>query len=435
MKTRAFTFTMFAAIATAFGARPAMAGLSAGAAKVEITPNLKEFPTTSLGGFGDRGGKPAQGVHDGLYAHALVLANGGAKVALVSCDLLKITPGMKQAVLKQVAGLGFTEDNLLLAATHTHSGPEGLHPEGDVWPQFYGRFQPGLYAWITARVAEAIGRANGSLQPAQVGFAAAAIEGMSHNRRKTGGGLLDVTMTVMNVVGPDAKPIALVVNFAAHPTIMGADSFLFSAEWPGAMCKALEERMGRGVALFFNGDEGDQTHSGDFGSGWERVGRYGGALAEKAWQLAQEAKMSGDVVLRARAVAWRLPGQRLSPTYAEKAGEEYGKDPERVQRVLRALFPGELRLQAVRVGDAVLMPVPGEEITELGLAMKANASAAGARYPMVIGLANNQLGYILSPKQYDAGGYEPGMSFYGRELGDIIVAEMKQAVGPLFAAH
>jgi hypothetical protein len=90
-------------------------------------------------------------------------------------------------------------------------------------------------------------------------------------------------------------------------------------------------------------------------------------------------------------------------------------------------------LQAVRVGDGVFMAVPGEAIAELGLQMRANASALGAKYPLVIGLANNYVGYILSHKQYNLGGYESGTSFYGPQLGPILVAQMEEAVRPLLA--
>ena len=406
--------------------------LRAGAAKVEITPNLKEFPSTSLGGFGERQGKPAQGVHDALYAHAVVLESGGARVALVSTDLLVIPGGMKEAVVKKVADLGFSGDTVLLAATHTHSAPEGMDPGGDAWPTAFGKFNRGLLDWTVAQIAESIRRAVASLQPAEVGFAAARLEGLNRNRRQTGEERVDSTMTVMKVVGPGAKPIAVVVNFAAHPTIMGGSNFLISADWPGAMTQALEKRMGAGVAAFFNGAQGDQTHAGDFGSGWERVERYGTALAEKAWQLAQGAKTSGDVALRAHAITWDLPEQRLSPAFLATTGQEYGAMAEQAGKLLAALFPKQVRLQAVRVGDAVLMAVPGEEIAELGLAMRANASAAGAKDAMVIGLSNTYIGYILSPKQYELGGYEAGTSFYGPQLGDAIIAKMKEAVGAVF---
>ncbi|UCH35947.1 MAG: neutral/alkaline non-lysosomal ceramidase N-terminal domain-containing protein [Armatimonadota bacterium] len=419
------------------GAPPAGA-VAAGEGKVNITPSLEEFPTISLAGFGERQGKPAQGVHDDMFSRALVLADGRTKVALVSTDLLIIPGGLKQRVAQKVADIGLDENTVLLAAAHDHSAPECLHPGGDVWPLAFGKFHPQFFEWMATRIAESIRIANMRVQGAQLGFASARLEGFNRNRRDTGGDLVDPTMTVMKVanlgIGPAARTLALVVNFTAHPTIMGASNFDISGEWPGAMCQALENALRRqGIALFFNGAQGDQTHTGDFGSGWERVDAYGKALAEKAWELAQSIEMSSDVALGVNNVMWTLPEPRVSPAFIESTGQEYEMTPESATALIGSLFPTKHRLQAIRVGDGVFMSVPGEAIVELGLAMKDDAVGLGAKYPVVVGLGNDYIGYILSPEQYGLGGYESGTSFYGPQLGAILVSQMKQTARPLFA--
>jgi neutral ceramidase len=425
------------AVLVAVSLPSAAAIFGAGEGKVDITPSLKQFPTVSLGGFGDRAGKPAQGVHDNIYARALVLSQSRTKVALVSLDLLWVPPGLKDAVAKHVKDIGFTPDTILLAAAHDHSAPECLHPAGDVWPLAFGKFIPAFFNWTAGRIAEAIRLANMHLQQAQIGFASAKIEGFNVNRRETGEGLIDPTLTVMKVanmgIGPAARTLAIVVNFTAHPTIMGASNFLISGEWPGAMSRALENDLRReGVALFFNGAEGDQTTSGNYGSGWERVDRYGKAVADKAWELAQKIEMSSDSKIAVSNRIWSLPPYSVSPAFIESTGQEYKMTPEAGKKIVSKLFPAKVRLQAVRVGDAVFMAVPGEAIAELGLEMKKNAEAMGAKYPICVGLANNYVGYILSPKQYELGGYESGTSFYGPQLGTLLVERMKFTVAPLF---
>lgn len=422
---------------------PASATLSAGGAKVSITPSLEQFPTLSLAGFGERLGKPAQGVRDDIFSRALVLSDGDTKVALVSTDLSGISPGMKDAVVAHVADLGFTADNVMLAASHSHSAPECHHPGGDAWPLAFGKFHPQFFDWITQRIGESIRIANTQPLPAYVGFASAPLDGLNRNRRATGGELVDPTMTVMKIVtaggGPGARILAIMVNFTAHPTMMGADSFLISGEWPGAMSRELERHLrGNAVAMFFNGAEGDQTTAGDFGSGWERVDAYGKALAEQAWSLAERAVTSPDADLQVSTMMWTLPKRRLSPAFMASTGQEYQAaevGPEALDAIMARLFPAKVRLQAVRIGDAVLMAVPGEAITELGLQMKQDAASLGAEHPMIIGLANNAIGYILSFEQYDLGAYESGTSFYGPMLGPILVSQMKQTVRPLFRPH
>jgi neutral ceramidase len=438
MDTRAFISAICAAgaiLALALTSQPAAAGFTAGAARVDITPSLTEFPTVSLAGFGERAGKPAQSVRDHIFSRALVLSDGRTKVALVATDLSGIEPGMKEAVVKKIAALGFTDNNVLLAATHNHSAPECLHPGGDAWPLAFGKFLPAYFEFTNARIAESIRAADAHMQPAQIGFAAAPLKGFNRNRRE-GGGLVDPTMTVTKVTAAAAAPeqtLALIVDFTAHPTIMGPESFAISGEFPGAMSRSLENRMPKGgAALFFNGAQGDQTTSGDFGSGWQRVDAYGKALADKAWELAEQAEVSGDATVGISNLMWELPGYRMSPAFIESTGQEYKLTPEMAIGLASKLFPRKVQLQAVRVGDAVFMAVPGEAIAELGLAMKKNAAGFGARYPMIVDLANNAIGYILSPEEYRVGGYESGTSFYGPQLGAILVSEMQQTVRPLF---
>lgn len=421
----------------------ASATLSAGAAKVSITPSLKQFPTLSLAGFGERLGKPAQGVRDDIFSRALVLSDGDTKVALVSTDLAGISPGMKDAVVAKVSALGFTADTVMLAATHSHSAPECLHPGGDAWPLGFGKFHPKFFDWTTERIAESIRIADSQALPAYVGFAAAPLDGLNRNRRASGGGVVDPTMTVMKIVtaggGPGARMLAMMVNFTAHPTMMGADSFLISGEWPGAMSRELERRLGgNAVAMFFNGAEGDQTTAGDFGSGWERVDAYGKAIAGQAWGLVERAVTSPDVDLQISTLMWTLPKRRLSPAFMASTGQEYqagAVSPKALDAIMARLFPAKVELQAVRVGNAALMAVPGEAITELGLQMKRDAASRGAEYPMIVGLANNAVGYILSFEQYDLGAYESGTSFHGPMLGAILVSQMEQMVRPLFRPH
>jgi neutral ceramidase len=442
MHARTFILALCSAgalLALALAACPATADIAAGAARVDITPSLTEFPTISLAGFGEREGKPAQSVRDHIFSRALVLSDGHTRVALVSTDLIGISPGMKEAVVEKVADLGFTANNLLLAATHNHSAPECLHPQGDVWPLAFGRFLPAYFEFTNTRIAESIRAATARMQPAQVGFAAAPLKGFNRNRREAGEGVVDPTMTVMKVTTAGAGPaetLALVVDFTAHPTIMGPKSFAISGEFPGAMSRALESRMSAGsAALFFNGAQGDQTHAGDFGSGWDRVDAYGKALAEKAWELSETAQVSDDAAITLGNVMWGLPQYRMSPAFIESTGQEYKLTPEMGIAIASKLFPRAVQLQAVRIGDAVLMAVPGEATAELGLAMKRNAVSFGARYPVIVGLANNAIGYILSPEQYRLGEYESGTSFYGPQLGAILVSQMKETVRPLFRRH
>src|SRR4051812_17883807 len=95
--------------------------LRAGAGQADITP-----PKTGyyLGGW-TRADRVALGQSTRLYANTLVLQRGPTKVALVAAELFAVPGGLQADVADAVKGLGFRADNIVLAASHTHSGPGG----------------------------------------------------------------------------------------------------------------------------------------------------------------------------------------------------------------------------------------------------------------------------------------------------------------------
>ena len=92
--------------------------LKAGSAQVNITPPVG---TVLVGMWAAR---ESTGIHDELFANALVLDDGETKVALVSCDVLSIGNTTKRAI-RYIVGhrTDIEPDNVFLCGTHTHTGP------------------------------------------------------------------------------------------------------------------------------------------------------------------------------------------------------------------------------------------------------------------------------------------------------------------------
>jgi len=402
---------------------------------VSITPEVKAHPIP-LGGYGAREGKPATGVHDPVYARALVLTQGPRKIALVSTDLCFIPAGVKEAVLKQVGPeTGLDANTLLLAATHCHSAPEAmaLNPRNVFSNPRVGIFDPWLFEFTVERIAQAVRQAQARLRPARVGVAAERVPGLNRNRR--GDETVDEEMTVLKVVEDSGRPQALAVFFTAHVTIFGPEMMEVSGGWAGVLERTLEERLGgEAVVLFFNGAEGDQTTAGAEGANaFERVEHYGRRVAAHALRLAEQAKPLPEVTLRSLSADLPLPERRASPFFAQIAGREYGVPEEQLEALLHQLFPSTAALMAMQVGDLVLLAVPGEPIAQIGLALKAHARRAGAKQVAIVGLANDYIGYILTPEEYREGGYEATVSFYGDQLGPTLRAGMERLVENLLA--
>jgi Neutral/alkaline non-lysosomal ceramidase, N-terminal len=114
-------------LVSALAAAPAAeaAPLRAGVGKADITPRTGYY----LGGW-TRQDRVAQGQHTRLWSRALVLQRGERKVALVAVDLFMVPGGLVKHVGDALASRGFSESNLLVSASHTHSGPGGYRVRG-----------------------------------------------------------------------------------------------------------------------------------------------------------------------------------------------------------------------------------------------------------------------------------------------------------------
>src|SRR5262245_19104060 len=104
-----------------FGVVTVAAGepLQSGVARVDLTPPLEM--KAALGGYGARLSKPATGVHDRVWAKALVLRQGAQRRVLVTADALGFPPGLREAVAAALANEGWKEDDLLLLPSHSHT--------------------------------------------------------------------------------------------------------------------------------------------------------------------------------------------------------------------------------------------------------------------------------------------------------------------------
>jgi neutral ceramidase len=220
-------------------------GLEAGAAKTDITPPLGG----PMWGYAARHDAPSVGVLDRLHARAVVLASGKERIALVSLDLGRaptrtITAAIRKRV-KETAGVGA----IFLVASHTHHGPV---LELEQWPDPKKPYVRQLADKIVA----IIGEAAKHLRPVQLGIASrqAAWNRNRHSRRPDAP--VDHELIVVRIEDKSGKPIAHLVNFAAHPTMLDAKLRKFSADYPGALCSLVEKETGA-PCLFLQGAAGD----------------------------------------------------------------------------------------------------------------------------------------------------------------------------------
>ncbi len=383
---------------------PASLELRLGAAKVEITP----APGTPLAGFGKRRGKGSTGVHDPLYARAVSLQTENRIFVFISCDLVLIDENLRKRVLKIIEEKKpLAGENLLLTATHTHSGAGAIGSR--LWEKFImGKFRPPVFEKITREIARAALLSMEKAVPVALEYGEREIDSLVENRLDE---KLDApkTLKVLRFKTEDGKILAHFIFMAAHPTILSAQNLEFSADFPGVINQTLEEQSPGSVSLFLNGAAGDLRPKANAfgtpdmldGSRFEKMTAYGQAIADEISKISfSNIELNGAF------------GAVLLKIKLPRVKARAGKFP--VPSLLGGrIFPRASSFQALRLGPFLFMAFPGELGSETGWEIERLARSR-LFIPFVIGYANDYTGYVIPERYYrDSRQYESRASFYG----------------------
>jgi hypothetical protein len=228
------------------------AAFKAGYAQRDITP-ARPVP---MWGYGARHSLLSKGVRDPLYAKAAVIDAGKEKLAIVGMDLGRgPRTDMMQRIRKAVksgAGVGW----VLISGSHTHSGP--VIELRDKPGEGKGVYDDAIAYTVDLekKLIEVILEAAGNVRDARIGWGSAQVS-MNRNRHsKIEPKPMDPELSVLRFDDPQGKPIALVVNFAAHPTMLSGADLRFSAEYPGQMASEVQRVLGS-PCVFMQGAAGD----------------------------------------------------------------------------------------------------------------------------------------------------------------------------------
>jgi neutral ceramidase len=398
--------------------------ITANAAAVDITPPLEMKYT--LGGYGERMNKPAEGIHDHIWAKALVLKKGNEKYAIVTIDILGLPSNVKTDLLKKIAGKGWSAENMMLLPSHSHGSLEmaAINSKNVFGVPQIGIFQPELLEFFIGKLEKLILEADQNYREVKIGTGSTQLQGLNHNRR--GDAAVDRELTVTRVDLTNGQPLAALVNWTAHPTFIDGEDMLVSAEWPGYMQSEMEKSIGNGVTvMYYNGAEGDQSpeYSGQ-GNAYEKIQGYGKIIAGKAFEVYKSIQPKTENELAFSYKIIDLPEQRAHPDFMKTGGAEYGLNDETIKVIMDALGPKKVGIGAVRIGDLIIAGIPGELVAELGIKIKQTLKEKGIKHVAIGGLASEWISYILTKEEYiNGGGYESSVSFYGPDLGNIITGE------------
>ena len=410
-----------------------------GTSVVTITPQVP----VPMGGYGARTG-PAVGVHDPLTARALVLEDGGVRTGFVVADLLMLNHEQAEAARQGAASLtGIDPDHLVVATTHTHSGPSTLAN-----PLLGGAFDAAYMAWVIPALAGAIYQAARELEEVLPGWAAGEVAGVGSGRRAAPADPDPQPLTVLSFFRPDGSLRAALVLFQCHPTLMGADNLLISADLAGAGRDAAQALLGQDVfVVLANGACGDvSTRFTRRSQTFQELRRLGAMLGAAAAGLALRAEPQrlAKGALRVGAVTVDLPMRQLPPVEVAQAQLEQMQQAWERAQANPAISAGDLRLARTamegaqvqaflatsqgqgerraeltgwRLGDAGLVTIPGEMFASLGERIRAGSGLAAT---LVIGYSGGHVGYIPDREGFQSGGYEALSSPLSPAAGDLL---------------
>jgi hypothetical protein len=442
-------------------------GFMVGMAEMNYTP---EVGLNLVGNY--RGDDYAsRGIHDSLYARALVVkGENGMKAAILTVDICIINKETTNYMRDYIESeTGIEKGNIMILATHTHSGPES------------GLSAPRAKEYML-KAADAVILANERLAPSVVYVGRSTEDRISHNRRlKCKDGTTHMTWegvdpdfvesswgskdpeVITFTVNQEGKDIGSVVNFGCHVTTLTGSNWLYSADFPGYMVESVRKVKGEDyLPMFFNGPCGNVTQIDNeigFLDTYQEAQRIGYLLGVSALEaIKDQSPVEGGVVLVSQEF---VPLKRITITdeqlaWAEEVMERVARDgmpPLQQDGIPDEMYAenwikmheiqdqvDSIEVQVIRVGDLAFVGLTGEPFNEFGIEIKAKSPCPNT---IVMGLANDNTSYFPTEVSFTQGpegftpmitGYEttPGTTIYEIGSGEAIAAAAVMQLEELF---
>jgi neutral ceramidase len=412
--------------------------LKIGISEVNYTP---EIGLDLVGNY--RGDDYAsRGVHDSLYAKALVASDGkGEKVAILSIDICELPKEPVEFMRNYIASkTDIRPENVMIMATHTHSGPPS------------GLYAPKAKEYLT-RAAGAVLEANENLKSTVVSVGRSIESRISHNRRlkcKDGTthmcwekfepgfviepwGSIDPEVITLSFE-QEGKQTGVLVNFGCHATTLTGNNWLYSADYPGYLAEAIKRVKGKEFkSLFCNGCCGNVTQVDyriGFPDTFQECQRIGYILAVSAMEAIQNSKqVATDKIAASREM---VPLSRIDITDEQlewaqkimKKVEKEGMPPIQADGIPDAQYAKDwiemrknqdiidsVEVMVIRIGDIAFAGLPGEIFNEFGKDIKAKSPCKNT---IVTGLTNDERAYFPTAISFTQGpkGFTPYITGY-----------------------
>ncbi len=371
-----------------------------GYAQTVITPALER--PVFLAGFGNN--RRAETIHDDLYARALAIQTEQTTLVLVALDLIGLFRPAVQDVIQRIKTSELfknSEVSVVIASTHTHHGPDTMGLWG---PDDKTRGVDEVYlAELKTKIADVILASLSKLEPASVKWTSVHVPGLAKNARNPE--IVDDELTLLQFVSRDnISTYTTLFNFPCHPEVLWELNPNITSDYVGYLRDEVEKQTGA-PCIFFAGALGGMMTPDVKDHSFAEAEFMGRRLAEKGLkalgavhseQLSVISVNKKEVKARLTNILYKLAfGRKLLPDVRDKKG----------------YITSEVNL--IKLGDLWFATVPGELLPKLGLQLKAWMKESGAKVTGVIGLANDELGYILPVEdfKYPWNPFKPGKHY------------------------
>jgi hypothetical protein len=376
--------------------------MKVGYAQDIITPTLDK--PVYLAGFGNN--RRAETIHDDLYVRALATRSEDDKstLVLVALDLIGF---FRHDVYEVVETLKVSETfrvlnpQVVIASVHPHHGPDtmGLWGPDDKTSGVDAEYVSALKERIAATILSSLS----DLKPALFKTTSVHVPGLAKNARDPE--IVDDELTLAQFTTTDGRPLTTLFNFPCHPEVLWMDNPHITADYVGYLHDEVEKQTGA-PCIFFAGGLGGMMTPDVKNHSFEEAEFMGKKLAKEGLKVLSHVKgQKSDVGFQKKVIKAKLTNPLYKITFWRKLLPDI--------RDKKGYIHSEVNL--IKIGDLWLATVPGELLPKLGLRLKSQLldASRGAGVAGIIGLANDELGYILPVEdfKYPWNPFKPGKHY------------------------
>lgn len=440
----------FVAAGTSFSQSLPASEIKVGVGETVITPSIG-MPMAGYFRYG-----VSDGIHDDLHTRSIIIQDKDDKVLLMSVAVVSIPKSVFNGIRQGVkAATGIPEGNIIISATHTHSGPAIADTPDSAYTKLLieKSVESAVIAW-KSRV------------PGKIGAGIVPVFDVGRNDRRLdyGGVDPDSEAGILRIEQSDGKLIGVAFFYGCHPSAMSKFNLKFTEDWPYFAIRDIKRKVGNDVMVaYFQSAQGDVK----LGGYTAELSAVGADIPTRTFEFAEKkAGILADVILEGLAKVEttvstnveavedtvNLPareGYRLTTDQAAKELEQaktnldnatknadnIGKrmlDKYKVEVFLAGLrldtakmvsapdWPKEFPIlqQVIRFGDMAIVSFPCEVFTEISVQVKQKSPF---KQTFVAGLSSPIDSYLPTSEEFKEDRYADITSLFSPDAGQVLI--------------